>query len=129
MMHHFSIQMVTYFANDLAYIEDRRILYNRSNFQQISRFVLAVWSNYPRCEPDQWHYVLINLIRSVKRVITDKQETTLNHWGRVTHICVGKLPIIASDNGLSPGRLQAIIWANIGILLIGPLGQSAANFL
>ena len=26
------------------------------------------------------------------------------HWGRVTHICVGKLFIIGSDNGLSPGR-------------------------
>ena len=34
---------------------------------------------------------------------------TLIHWGRVTHICVGKLTIINSDNGLSPGRRQAII--------------------
>ena len=30
-------------------------------------------------------------------------------WGWVTHICVSKLTIIASDNGLSPGRRQAII--------------------
>ena len=30
--------------------------------------------------------------------------------------------IIASDNGLSPGRRQAIIWTNAEILLIGPLG-------
>ena len=45
----------------------------------------------------------------------------LTHWGRVTHKCVGKLTIIASDNGLSPGRRQAIIWTNAGILLIGPL--------
>ena len=43
------------------------------------------------------------------------------HWGRVTHICVGDLTIIGSDNGLSPGRRQAIIWANAGILLIRPL--------
>ena len=28
--------------------------------------------------------------------------------GRVTHICVSKLTIIGSDNGLSPGRRQAI---------------------
>ena len=28
---------------------------------------------------------------------------------RVTHICVGKLTIIGSDNGFSPGRRQAII--------------------
>ena len=40
------------------------------------------------------------------------------HWGRVTHICVSKLTIIGSDNGLSPGRRQAIIWTNAGILLI-----------
>ena len=45
----------------------------------------------------------------------------LTHWGRVTHICVGNLTIIGSDNGLSPGRRQAIIWTNAGILLIGPL--------
>ena len=45
----------------------------------------------------------------------------LTHWGRVTHICVGKLTIIGSDNGLSPRRRQAIIWTNDGILLIGPL--------
>ena len=45
----------------------------------------------------------------------------LTHWGRVTHICVSKLTIIGSDNGLSLGRRQAIIWTNAGILLIGPL--------
>ena len=48
----------------------------------------------------------------------------LTHWGRVTHICVGNLTIIGSDNGLSPGRRQAIIWANAGILLIWPLGTN-----
>ena len=48
----------------------------------------------------------------------------LTHWGRVTHICVNKLTIIGSDNGLSPGRRQAIIWTNAGILLIGPLGTN-----
>ena len=36
-------------------------------------------------------------------------------------VCVSKLTIIGSDNGLSPGRRQAIIWTNAGILLIGPL--------
>ena len=46
----------------------------------------------------------------------------LTHWGRVTHICVGNLIIIGPDNGLSPGRRQAIIWTNAGILLIGSLG-------
>ena len=45
----------------------------------------------------------------------------LSHWGIVTHICVDKLTIIGSDNSLSPGRRQAIIWTNAGILLIEPL--------
>ena len=48
----------------------------------------------------------------------------LTLWGRVTHICVSKLTIIGSDNGLSPDRRQAIIWTNAGILFIGPLGTS-----
>ena len=39
----------------------------------------------------------------------------------MTHICVGNLTIIGSDNGLSSGRRQAIIWTNAGILLIGLL--------
>ena len=48
----------------------------------------------------------------------------LTHWGRVTHICVSKLTIIGSDNGLAPGRRQTIIWTYDGILLIGPLGTN-----
>ena len=54
---------------------------------------------------------------------------SLTHWGRVTHICVGKLTIIGSDNGLSPGRRQAIIWTNAGILLIGPPGTKFNEIL
>ena len=53
----------------------------------------------------------------------------LTHWDRVTHICVGKLTIIGSDNGLSPGRRQAIIWTNDGILLIGPLETNFSEIL
>ena len=51
----------------------------------------------------------------------------LTHWGRVTHICVGKPTIIGSDNGLSPGRRQAIIWTNAGILLIEPWEQTSVK--
>ena len=53
----------------------------------------------------------------------------LTHWGRVTHICIGELTIIVSDNGLSPGRRQAIIWTNAGILLIGPYGTNFSEIL
>ena len=48
----------------------------------------------------------------------------LTHWGRVTHMCVSELTGIGSDNGLSPGRRQATIWTNAGILLIEPLGTN-----
>ena len=47
----------------------------------------------------------------------------------MTHICVSNLTIIVSDNGLSPGRRQAIIWTNAGILLIWPLGANFSEIL
>ena len=47
----------------------------------------------------------------------------------MTHICVGNLTIIGSDNGLSPRRRQAIISTNAGILLIRPLGTSFSEIL
>ena len=48
---------------------------------------------------------------------------------RVTHICVSKLTITGSDNGLSPDRRQAIIWTNAGMLLIGPLETNFSEIL
>ena len=36
---------------------------------------------------------------------------------------------MGSDNGLSPGRRQAIIWTNAGLLLIGPLGTNFSEIL
>ena len=44
-------------------------------------------------------------------------------------MCVGKLTIIGSDYGLSPGRRQAIIWTNAGILLIGTLETNFSEIL
>ena len=41
--------------------------------------------------------------------------SVLTHEGRVTHICVGKLTSIGSNNGLSPVRRQAIIQINAGL--------------
>ena len=54
---------------------------------------------------------------------TDTWHTLLTHWGRAMHICVTKLTIIGSDNCLSPGRCQPIVWTNAEILLIGPYEQ------
>ena len=47
----------------------------------------------------------------------------------MTHICVSELSIIGSDNGLSPGRRQAIIWTNGGILLIRTSGTNFSEIL
>ena len=44
-----------------------------------------------------------------------------------THALVNKA-IIGSDNGLSPVRRQAIIWNNVGIMLIGTLGKNSVRF-
>ena len=53
----------------------------------------------------------------------------LTHWGQVTHICFSKLTIFGSDNGLLPGRRQAIIWTNAGILAIRTLGTNFGEIL
>ena len=53
----------------------------------------------------------------------------LTHWGRVMHICVSKLTIIGSDNGLSPGQRQAIARTNAGILLFRSLGTNFSEIL
>ena len=57
-----------------------------------------------------------------------KNRVPLTHWGWVTHICIGNLNTITSDNGLSPGQHQAIIWNNAGIS-IGYLGTKFSEIL
>ena len=47
----------------------------------------------------------------------------------MTHICVDKLTMIGSDNGLSPGRRQAIIWTIAWILLTWTLGTNFSEIL
>ena len=58
------------------------------------------------------------------KIPTKFENNLLTHWGRVPHVCVGRLTITGSDNGLSPGRRQDIIRTNAVILLIGPLGTN-----
>ena len=49
--------------------------------------------------------------------------------GGGAYICVGKLTVTGSDNGLSPGRRQAVIWTYAEILLIGLLGTKFSEIL
>ena len=47
----------------------------------------------------------------------------------MTHICVGNLTTIGSDNGLSPCLRQANIWTNDELLLISSLGTNFNEIL
>ena len=47
----------------------------------------------------------------------------------MSHTCVDKLIIIASDNSFSPGRRQAIIWINAGVLSTWPLRTNINEIL
>ena len=53
----------------------------------------------------------------------------LQLWAVGNRVIIFKLTIIGSYNGLSPGRRQAIILTNAGILLIGPLGTNFIEIL
>ena len=47
----------------------------------------------------------------------------------MTHTCVSKVTINGSDNGLSPGWRQVIVWTNAGMLLIGLQVNIAVKYL
>ena len=86
------------------------------------------------CPSYQWKTIELSPIKASFTFATLKGTTTawyllLTHWGRVTHICISKLSIIGSDDGLSPDRRQVIIWTNDGILLIGTLGTNFNEIL
>ena len=54
------------------------------------------------------------------KVLKDSTTFSENHYqltryGRVTYICISRLTITSSENGLSPSRRQAITWTNGGI--------------
>ena len=79
------------------------------------------------CKPLGWFVIsTVNVNRDLTILFV---FCILTHWGRVTHICVSILTITGLDNGLSPGRRQAIIWTNAGILLIGPIGTNFSGNL
>ena len=92
--------------------------------------------NKPLSEPmmvsllTQYAPLSLNELRNIcKFEVNAVPHSCLTHWGRVMHICISKLIIIGSDNGLSPERCQAIIWIIAGILLIGTLGTNFSEIL
>ena len=88
----------------------RACAYNTSNPEAVKQ------RNWTSCLQASSCIVKTNTSRAVLNPLT--------HWGRVTHICVSDLTSIGSRNGLSPGRRQAIIRTNAGVLLIRPLGTN-----
>ena len=69
----------------------------------------------------QWSYVFLALTH---RIMGSSGQYKLTHWGWVMHLCVSKLTIIGSGNGLLPGPRWAIIWTNAAILLMRTLGTN-----
>ena len=76
-----------------------------------------------------FHELYIEALEKKQHLLYCFMHLYLTHWGWVMHICVGKLTIIGSDNSLSPGRHQAIIRTNAGILFIGTLGTNFSEIL
>ena len=69
--------------------------------------------------PDSWRCLVISSY--------DTDFVELTHWGLEMHICVGKVTIVDSDNGLAPGRRQSIISTNGGVLMIQTLGTNISD--
>ena len=103
-----------------------RIMYNVYEFASYS-CVERILKFNPKS-----HFLALNPIYLLRRspcCLFNSWMVIWTHWGRVTHICISKLNIIGSDNGLSPGRCQAIMWTNTGILLIWPSGTNFSEML
>ena len=98
---------------------DRRVLsiLNNRRVLSILNHIIYIWT-VPRCAictEEIWH----------TRIFEKYYQFTRSSM----HICVGKITIIVSDNVLSPGRRQAIIWTNAWILLIRTLGTNFSEIL
>ena len=92
--------------------------------------ISLILSNKLICVGSDIHYSLMKHPISLHKAFTPHYNPDyLTHWGRVTHVCVSKQTIIGSDNGLLPGRRQAIIWTNGRILLIRTLGTNFSEIL
>ena len=69
-------------------------------------------------------YTLLVLISSLYVIQWCSHELTEAKWCIYASV---NYAIIVSGNGLSPGRRQAIIWPNAGVLSIWPLGTNISE--
>ena len=84
-------------------------LYRLAPYSGILAFWL-IWFAYHTTLSKALYYVILSYKSSTSLTFVKSAfENHWTHWGLVTHMCFSKLSIIGSDNGLSPGRCQAII--------------------
>ena len=109
----------------------KRVFFLKRYSNVIQPNFVAISVKLNECWPQQGNF---EYLQSIWKYIHSNEcrvscAVPLTHWGRVTHICVSKLTIIGSDNGLSPGQRQANIRTNARLLLIGPLGTNFSEIL
>ena len=91
---------------------------------QQNRFLLHL--NCWQISLEKWPPVSVDHKRELG---SHEKSWRLTYWGQLMHIYVSRITNIGSDNGLSPGRRQAIIWTNVGILLIRTLRTNFSEIL
>ena len=99
------IFMVKFWNSCISEWEGRLTLHIGGGSRSFMTMTMTIW--WPRS--GAWIYQIVTGVTSVVGVPS-------------THLVV-------SDNGLLPGRCQAIIWTSVGILLIGPLGTNFSEML
>ena len=101
------------------YLNLTKVCLRGSNWQQVSI------GSGDGLGPNRWQSITWTNVDPIHLCIYSSLGLNLlTHWGWMTHICVSKIIIIGSDNGLSPGWHKAIIWTNAVILLIWTLGTN-----
>ena len=122
-------------------ISCENIIYISTRLTRFTSYALNYWFMYYSLSfldiETKTH--ILEILRHGKLLLEDYQtrfiqqelslDGPLTHWRRATHICVSKLTIIGSDNGVSPSRRQAIIWINAVKSLIRPLGINFSEIL
>ena len=89
--------------------------------QATNHYLKQWWSGLLTHTHPQWFNRILSGCFSGSTYCNAVVKNVSNHWGRVTHICIDELWQHCSDNGLSPGRRQTIIWTNAGLLSIGTI--------
>ena len=103
------------YLKQISYVPSYVLLLHILNMYYLGGTLISVWkANLKRTNLNMYHAEFYRCCIFNKTVTNGlvRWFPWLTNWGWVTHLCVSKLTIIGSDNGLAPA----------GISLIGPLG-------